>query len=175
MRKPLEALSKLNGFVEGWPHGAALVGGLAIVARVRTRTTADADLVIVAPPPASHLLEYAKRCGYSYDQQDIQEWFDGGLVRLTAPEGDLDLILADEPFLLDVVQRATSVSFGQVALPVATVEDLLLLKLSANRPIDLDDALAIKDALGHSLDFTYLKHQGEKINVNALRFLQSDR
>jgi hypothetical protein len=174
VKDPTKALLRLERFIEGWPHESALVGGLAMIARVRTRTTMDADVVIIAPPPPSELLEHARASGYEYDPEDIEEWFEGGLVRLRAPEGDLDLIIADDPFLVDVATRASTVTLDEATIPVAQVEDLLLLKLAANRPIDLDDALAIRDSFKDRLDREYLRSQGETINVDAIRFLDSE-
>lgn len=54
---------------------------------------------------------------------------------------------------------------GHATVSVATVEDLLLLKLDANRPIDLDDAIAIKDAFEETLDRRYLAEQGDVLDL----------
>lgn len=166
-------LARLAGFVSSWPHPAALVGGTAMVARVRARASSDTDLVIVAPSPAPELLEHAVRHGYGYDATGIEGWLEGGLVRLDGPEAGVDLLIADDPFLRQVARRATVVRFGAVELPVATTEDLLLMKLAAPRPVDLDDASAIKDAFGGSLDRVYLRAEGKRQGIGALRFLDA--
>ena len=44
---------------------------------------------------------------------------------------------------------------------MATVEDLLVMKLDANRPLDLDDAIAIKDAFAEKLDLAYVRRQAD--------------
>ena len=167
-------LARLARFVATWPHPAALVGGVAMLARVRSRATRDADLVIVAPAPERALLDHARRHGYGYDGADIEDWLAGGLVRLDGPEAGVDLLIADDPFLQQVALRATPVSFSGVLLPVAAPEDLLLLKLAAARPIDLDDALAIKDALGDTLDRAYLSAEGARQGIGVDRFLDED-
>ena len=83
----------------------------------------------------------------------------------------MDLLFADDDFLQDVIRRATVVSLGDVQFPTATLEDLVLLKLLANRPIDIDDVLAIKDAFIGELDFDYLATQAAAIGVvDALGF-----
>ena len=48
---------------------------------------------------------------------------------------------------------------------MATVEDLLLLKLEANRPIDIDDVLAIKDAFSSTLDMAYVRERAADLGV----------
>jgi hypothetical protein len=40
--------------------------------------------------------------------------------------------------------------------------DLLVMKLEANRPIDLDDVIAIKDAFGDRLDLAYVRAQADR-------------
>ena len=95
-------------------------------------------------------------------------------MRLDGPEAGVDLLIADDPFLQQVALRATPVSFSGVLLPVAAPEDLLLLKLAAARPIDLDDALAIKDALGDTLDRAYLSAEGARQGIGVDRFLDED-
>lgn len=174
MTSPAEGLARLERFVRGWPQGCALVGGLAVGARVGVPNAAAAELVIVAPPPASNLLDHATASGYAYDAGDLEEWLAGGLVRLRGPEGDVDLIIADDPFLAELVHRATPAAVGEVSLPVATAEDLLLLELTSGSAVDLDDALAIKDALAPTLDRDYLGAQGARLDVDALRFLDSE-
>src|SRR5207244_1258706 len=97
------------------------------------------------------MLETATRHGFAYDPVETREFLEGGLARLWAPPSKeagfgLDLLLVDSDFFEEVVRRAEPIEMGGVTLPVATLEDLVLLKLDAHRPIDIDDILAIKDA-----------------------------
>jgi predicted nucleotidyltransferase len=80
-------------------------------------------------------------------------------------DGHVDLIFVDSTFLDDVVRRATPIDLGVVTLPVATTEDLLLLKLEAHRTEDLDDILAIKDACAEQLDMTYVRAQAGRLGL----------
>ncbi len=170
MTDPL-GLARAASFIDAWPHPVAVVGGMAVLLRVRPRLTRDIDLVVVAPAETHDaLLAQLTRSGYAYDD-DIVEWLQGGLVRATAADGQLDLILADDAFLVAVAERARPVDVEGKRLPVATLEDLLLMKLEAGRPQDLDDALAIKDALADGLDRRYLASAGAALGVDALRFL----
>ena len=174
MSDPL-GLDRLRAFLQGWPYRAAIVGGLGIVLRVRPRLTRDIDLVVEVPGDRTVLLDHLRRAGYGYEEADIDEWLAGGLVRAQARYALLDLIIADDAFLQEVVQRAEPLIVEGHELPVATVEDLLLMKLEAGRPQDLDDALAIKDALAKQLDEAYLDRAGARIGVDAVAFLRSDR
>lgn len=169
-------LARLSRFIEAWPHPCAVVGGLAIVLRVQPRLTRDIDVVVVAPAPRDALLPALLAARYSYEEDDIAEWLDGGLVRATVPEtGEgLDLIVADVPYLEELAARAEPIEIEGVTLPVATLEDLLLLKLEAARPQDLDDALALRDAFAGRLDREYLARWGPVLGVGALGFLSSE-
>lgn len=171
----LLGLDRLAVFLKQWPYPAAIVGGLAIVLRVRPRLTRDVDLVTVVPDERRVLLDHLRAAGYAYEEDGIDEWLDGGLVRANAAVAALDIIIADEPFLVDVARRARPMSIEGLTLPVATIEDLLLMKLEAGRPQDLDDALAIKDALADGLDRRWLAEAGARLGVDALAFLASDR
>ena len=56
-------------------------------------------------------------------------------------------------------------------LRVATPEDLLLMKLDANRPVDVDDSIAIKDAYLGRLDLSYLRSQADRLGADVRRRL----
>ncbi|MBX3225807.1 MAG: hypothetical protein KIT84_30480 [Labilithrix sp.] len=110
-----------------------------------------------------------KARGFTFDEDPAsRELFEAGLVRLTLPPGGaVVLIASDSPYLEQVIERASTLDVASAKLNVATVEDLLLLKLEANRPIDLDDAIAIKDAYEHDLDRTYLAAQGDALGLRG--------
>lgn len=147
------------------------IGGLAIIGRVKARTTDDLDvLVLASASEIPRLLEAARTCGYQYDEKHVNDFVEMGLMRFQSPLGQqvgygLDVILADTEFLKQVVERATPVSLAGADLPVATLEDLVLLKLDANRPLDIDDILSIKDAFGGSLDFEYLERWANQLHI----------
>jgi len=149
----------------------AVIGGVAMIARARVRVTQDVDIVLaVGPEDVADVLRAAAAAGLEHDDDPTsRELFEAGLMRLfVGPKGggaSADLIFADSPFLERVMTRATTVDLGIVALRVATVEDLLLLKLEANRPIDLDDAIALKDVHGGSLDREYVDARAGELGL----------
>ncbi len=150
----------------------AVVGGMAMVLRVQARLTQDVDVVLLFPiSRAREVAERARSHQFTFDEADFSAFGEAGLVRLWGPgeprELGADLIFVDSRFLERVVERATPVPLPPSPVPVATVEDLLLLKLEANRPRDLDDAIAIKDVHGATLDRGYLKAQGEALDLTA--------
>jgi len=80
----------------------------------------------------------------------------------------VDMIFVDSDHLALAASRATTVDMGFCQLRVATLEDLLLLKLEANRPQDIDDILAIKDAHRDALDMAYVRAGAERLGLGAL-------
>lgn len=165
-------LTRVEGLLVALGRPYAVIGGAAMIARVRVRPTRDVDIVLsVDRGRVDDLLRLARAHGFDYeDDPASREIFEAGLVRLAvAPSREggagADLIFSDGPFLEDVIARATSVDLGPVVMRVATVEDLLLLKLEANRPIDIDDAIAIKDAFDEALDRAYLEKQADALGV----------
>jgi hypothetical protein len=125
----------------------------------------------VAPDRADELLALARQHGWEHDPEEARDLLQGGLARLWGPPSKaagvgLDLMFVDSEFLESVVTRATPVVIGDVTLPVATVEDLLVMKLEANRPEDIDDILAIKDAFAGQLDDAYVRTQADRLGVS---------
>ncbi len=163
----LDALAPCAALLDAWGHPWALIGGAALIAHVRSRLTEDLDFAVaVAPSEEASFLEHARGRGFTWLASDQALFLEGGLLRARAPGGiSVDFLIADDALYGQVVSRAQSVALGGVAVRVATVEDLLLMKLDANRPLDLDDALAIKDAFGPRLDRAYLRSAGERCGL----------
>ncbi len=164
-------LQRLRRFLDAWGHPAAVIGGVAIAARAHPRFTDDIDVVIaVSTEDRDRLLQVAVANGYGYDPKEAATFMEGGLLRLWGPPGrergiGVDLLFSDSPFMEKVLARATVLDAVGTSLPVATVEDLILLKLEANRPADLEDVIAMKDAVGEKLDLRYLREQAEALGI----------
>ncbi|MBI4819929.1 MAG: hypothetical protein HY791_26885 [Deltaproteobacteria bacterium] len=164
-------MRRLASFLGELGRPAAIIGGVAVIARVGTRATRDVDVVIsLARSDVDRVLEVATRAGYAFDPND-RELFEEGLIRLwPASEGDggfgADLIFADGPFLERVIARATAVDLAGVSLPVAQVEDLVVLKLEAGRPIDIEDVFAIRDAFGDRLDLALVRAEARALGLS---------
>ncbi|MBX3234186.1 MAG: hypothetical protein KIT84_40235 [Labilithrix sp.] len=174
-----EAVARMLRFTQELALPCALIGGVAVIARVFVRATKDVDLLVSCPiGGARRLLEVARRHGYDWEEADVDDFLAAGLLRMWGPpsrqEGlGLDVLLTDSPFNEDVVRRATLVEVLGSNVPVATPEDLLLMKLEANRPVDLDDAIAIKDGVGARLDMAYLRAQADALGEDVRRRLDA--
>ncbi len=134
----------------------ALIGGHAVNAWVEPRFTADIDVTMTAGAPQLDRLTIAlERRGFRIAAQYGEEQPSGpDFVRFVSedPRAVLELQSAKTRLQEDVIRRAHRDARG---LRVATPEDLIVLKLIANRPrdrIDLIGLCALPD-----LDWAYIE------------------
>lgn len=150
----------------------ALIGGAALPARGRARGTRDLDLLAAIPETEmSALIERLQESGFAHhpraDQHQLERvtlyrfWFP---VSQAASAG-VDIQLPHDAFLNQVVERATAVELLGVSLPVATTEDLVLLKLLSFRPIDRADIIDLV-YLSDTFDHAYVAGQLQALGVN---------
>lgn len=134
---------------------ACLIGGHAVNTWVEPRFTADIDLTVSADRPAlERALEALAAYGYRVVQTVGADAPSGpDFLRLAAPSGPpLDIQTAKTAYQRQLVARAVATRAG---LPVATAEDLVILKLIAHRPkdvVDLRGLIALPD-----LDWAYVE------------------
>jgi hypothetical protein len=168
-----EAVARLARFCAELAKPWALIGGVAVIARAFVRATKDVDLLVsCTASEAPALLEVARRHGYAWEASDVRDFLEAGLIRMWGPpsrrEGlGLDILLTDSAFDEEAVRRASVVEVLGTKVAVATAEDLMLMKLRANRPIDLDDVLALKDAFAGRLDLAYLRAQADFLGADV--------
>lgn len=68
----------------------------------------------------------------------------------------LDFLFAAFPFERVMIDRAVVRRFGGVKVRVASLEDLILLKLPSTRGKDREDVRVILESYGKKLDWDYL-------------------
>jgi predicted nucleotidyltransferase len=169
-RRLVQGVGALAATLDSLATPYAIVGGVAVVLRARARATADVDAVVRLPPGGlAGFLAGAAQRGYEL-APGAEDLAAAGLVRLRPAPGSeaelpADLIVSEDAFLDSILTRATNVRVAGQDLKVATAEDLLLLKLEANRPQDLDDALALRDAFADSLDHAYLESWAAALGI----------
>jgi hypothetical protein len=135
-----------------------VIGGLAVAVRGRPRMTRDADITVgFDKSELPRVLEAAAAAGFS-SRIDEPETFvakTGVLPLARASDGwEVDLIFAGSPYEHEAITRATAEDLQGVTLPVISAEDLVIHKVVAGRPRDMDDASAIVARQGAKLDRT---------------------
>ncbi len=147
-----------------------LVGGLALPAWRYLRETHDTDLLLATSATntsemASRIVPVLRDQGFAHLQRADRRRIDEKLVlhfhwplREQALSIRVDLILAEGPYYEGVVQRRVRSRIDGIETWVASCEDLMVLKMSAARPVDIADARALWKLHGPSLDRVYIEH-----------------
>lgn len=151
----------------------ALIGGLGAMLRGRIRNTRDCDVLALLPEERVAVLKEALRCrGFSHlDRGDRHQLDEVILFRFWYPVGEsgfslsLDLQAGGTRFHQTILSRAKPVEFLGLRVRVATREDLILLKLTAWRPVDRADAIDLAQVIGSGLDFDYLDEWSSRLQV----------
>lgn len=138
-----------------------VVGGVAVVLHGFLRATADLDLVVqLDPANVRRALDALAGLGYrpqapvaaaSFAEPAIRrQWIREKNMRvfsLWTAAGPLEVdLFVEEPFDFEAVyRRAVRVSLGEVEVSVIGRGDLVALKRSAGRPVDLEDAARLEE------------------------------
>jgi hypothetical protein len=144
----------------------ALIGGHAVNAWVEPRFTADIDVTIQADPAAS------ERLGAAFHAEGFAKTTEHGaqlpsgpdFARYRSRDGRVTIEVqgAKTAFQHELIRRARSLGAG---LRVATPEDLVVLKLIADRPKDQVDLASL--SMLPNLDWTYIEHWAKAWGVQA--------
>lgn len=132
--------SKANGEVSGY----VLIGGLAVSARARPRATKDIDFLIAAEKKFYEetlpIIVSAQKCTmkvFTSNQLDPLH----GLVRIYDSTGQelVDLIPVFWNWQNEIIGHAENIEVFGRSVPVARIEDIIVLKLKAGGPQDMLD------------------------------------
>lgn len=146
----------------------ALIGGQATNYWARPRYTDDFDFTVAADPAGIAVLvrSLTERGFRVVREQEGGSPSGPDFVRLERTESHdaIDLIVAKTEFQDLLIQRA--IRGGSGTLPIATPEDLLILKLIANRPKDHNDIFRLIES--QAIDWEYVEHWAEMWQVGAI-------
>jgi hypothetical protein len=157
--RPPEFLDALRALCDGL-HALnvpwMIIGGVAVIAHGVPRFTADVDATVSAPQePLERVFDVFAQNGivpriadalaFARDRQVV-------LLRHEPSGVDLDVSLAWLPFELDAIGRSEVIDYAGVSIRVPRPDDLVIYKLVAARPRDLDDVERLLLLHGPSLD-----------------------
>lgn len=139
-----------------------VIGGQAVLLHGEPRLTQDVDVTIgVGPDRVKDLLGVCDALGIEPLPEDPATFVRETFVLPAADPGTgvrVDLIFSTTPYEAQAIDRAVLVDVGSRHVPFATAEDLLLHKLFAGRPRDVEDAAGVVRRKGPELDWEYLGH-----------------
>ena len=152
----LAALGALTRALEEVGSPAMIIGGVAVIALGVPRLTIDIDATIAAERLSLELLVNA------LERQDIAPRIPDAIgfarerqVLLAAhrPSGTpIDISLAWLPFEKDALAARTRCDFAGIGIHIARAEDLLIYKMIASRPKDVEDAEGLLALHGPTMD-----------------------
>jgi hypothetical protein len=138
-----------------------LIGGQAVLVHGEPRLTQDVDVTMgVGPDRIQDLIDACEVLGLHPLPDDPRAFARETFVLPAADPatgGRVDLIFSTTPYEAQAIERAVLVDIGSREVPFATAEDLLLHKLFAGRPRDLEDAAGVVRRKGPELDWGYLE------------------
>jgi hypothetical protein len=137
-----------------------VIGGQAVLLHGEPRFTADIDITLAASPDRlDDVIAVCSLAGLTVLPEDAAG-FVGQTFVLPAAERQtgmrVDFIFSTTEYEAQAIGRAVTVGVGGVDVPFASAEDLLLHKLFAGRPRDLEDASGIVRRKGTELDWAYI-------------------
>lgn len=151
----------------------ALMGGLAVRLYALPRATYDVDFTVSIPREAlGGLYQEVETLGYSVPHAQAGGWIDTvrgmPVIKFQWYIGtraiDIDVFLAETPFQAELLKRRVRHSGEGWGGWFVTAEDLILLKLLANRPkdrVDIGDILFIQG----DPDIEYLRRWAGELGV----------
>ncbi len=175
MRKTVEdVLLEMVGLCETLGLSYAILGGLAVRVHGIPRPTYDVDFeVTVTDRQLIDFFEASDKLGYEVAAPYRAGWRDlvGGmpLVKLKTYVDDfhtidVDVFVNDTPFQTSIMDRRLRVPFESRQLWFVTPEDLILMKLLANRPRDQGDVADVLFVQG-KLDESYMRHWANILSI----------
>ena len=138
-----------------------VIGGQAVLLHGRPRLTEDIDLTLGVDPSAlPRVLAACANLGLTPLPTEVERFVAETLVLPARHAGTgirVDFIFSTTPYEQQAILRAVRVILDGTGVPFASAEDLLIHKLFAARPRDMEDALGVVRRKGGELDWPYLE------------------
>jgi hypothetical protein len=153
-------LAKLARALDSASIPYMVIGGQAVLLYGEPRLTRDIDVTLGVDSSAfARVLALGSSIGLSPSVRDVEQFVQRTNVLPLSSESTgirVDLIFSSTPYEAQAIGRATSIPVLDTPVRFATAEDLIIHKLVAGRPRDLEDIRGILSRQKH-LDETYLK------------------
>ncbi|MBI4545882.1 MAG: nucleotidyl transferase AbiEii/AbiGii toxin family protein [Gemmatimonadetes bacterium] len=143
-----------------------LIGGQAVLLHGEPRLTRDIDITLGAGPDrAPDILQVCASLGLSPLIDDVARFVQRSFVLPAADEASgirVDFVFSTTPYESEAIRRAVSVDLAGVPVAFASAEDLILHKLFAGRPRDVEDARGVVLRKGPEIDWDYVERWAEE-------------
>lgn len=137
----------------------AIIGGVALGIYAPARPTRDIDVLFSAPKiTMPRILDAFLEARFELDApRCLRDLTEDGLTSISYHQVRVDLLLPVIPYFREVLDRRRSVRLFDRAIWIAAPEDIIVLKMQANRERDRLDAREILGALGPTLDVDLIR------------------
>lgn len=170
-----DILRKLVAYFHQQEIPYVVMGGLAVRVHALPRPTNDIDFSVqLDRGRLPDVFQAAERMGLTVPEAYKRGWIDevAGLpivkLRYFLGDGlgvDVDIFLAESDFQNSLISRRQTLEIDGLQCWVVSPEDLILLKLIANRPRDLIDVQDILFTQG-ALDVGYLRRWANELGIS---------
>jgi hypothetical protein len=138
-----------------------IIGGQAVLIYGEPRLTRDIDVTLgVGPDRLPDLLAFADACAWRPLVEATEEFVQRTLVLpLADPETGIriDFIFSHSAYEWQAMKRVRRVTIGKAPVRFASAEDVVIHKMVAGRPRDLEDVRNILSK-GSEFDLGYIRH-----------------
>ncbi|MBL9013430.1 MAG: nucleotidyltransferase [Myxococcales bacterium] len=177
----VRALGAVAKVVQAHRGRAAIIGGLAVIARGVARLTRDIDLAVAgADLTSAALAEELGQVGIVPRISDAIAFAEENQVLLmkhAASGVEIDVSRAWLPFELEALAAAQQESLGGVRIAITQPEDLIIFKAVAWRPVDQQDVERLLVLHGNRIDLErirrHVKELGDALEIDRLRDLDA--
>jgi hypothetical protein len=175
-----ELLAKLAQALDRRAIPYMVIGGQAVLIHGEPRMTADVDVTVgVDIDRLGDICAMADELGLRTAVPDVKEFASRTMVlpfNDDASGAGIDVVFSRFPYERQAIGRTVSVRIGPVDVRFASAEDLVVHKVFAGRPRDLDDVLSVL-AKNPKIDLAYVRHWlgelGRMVDVDVLPQLET--
>jgi predicted nucleotidyltransferase len=158
----IDLFEKIDSIFSKCQIAYALIGGYAVAAWGEERATQDIDLLCLSD--SQKIIRILREENLQFEHR-VGDWDDpiSEVIRINWDDEDnpleVDILIGIKNAPIGILDRIHRLTIEGLAIPVASPEDIILLKLLAGSARDIDDARSI------------LQIQGAKLDCNLIRQL----
>jgi len=164
-----EVYKRVVNFLNQGNFTYIIIGGIAAGTLGEPRVTGDVDVdILLDKNDISDFLEDAKKAGFKFDKKKCAKSArETGTFQISFGEFHVDLIIASIGLEKEAFKRKKIIKLYKIKAYFPTPEDLILLKVTAGRAMDIVDAERVAIRHSGSLDKSYLINWAERLSDKA--------
>jgi predicted nucleotidyltransferase len=124
-----------------------IIGGQAVLVHGEPRLTKDIDVTLgIGVDEWQRMEKVIKESGWEYLTRDIEGFVKETMVMPVKDKESgirIDFIFSISPYERQAIDRAIIIDLGGIAIKFASLEDIVIHKIVASRPRDLEDAKSV--------------------------------